>query len=82
LVEKNPSTFEEALKYAYMNYLSYSKAMNLSTFNHINDLQRNIVTLLSSNYEQAYMVMFRFIRKLCIQLRATINDKVINSFNA
>ena len=76
IVEKNNSTFGEALKYCYLNYLNSAKAMNLTSFQNIIHLQEKIVGLLSSNYEQSYIIIFKFIRKLCLQLRSTINDKV------
>ncbi len=76
LVEKNPASLDEALKYCYLNYLNIAKSMNLSTYSQIHDLQKNIIGLISTNYEKAYIVIFKFIRRLCIQLRATINDKV------
>jgi len=49
--------------------------MNLISYRHIGEMQDKIVGLLSSNYEQAYLIIFKFIRKMCLQLRATINDK-------
>jgi len=50
--------------------------MNVSTYSQIQELQKSIIGLLSINYEKAYIVIFKFIRRLCVQLRATINDKV------
>ena len=83
IVEKNKLTFSDSLKYCYLNYLNYAKAMNLTSFPKIDELQDKIVSLLSTHYEQSYIIIFKFIRRLCLQLRSTINDKVnklINKF--
>jgi nucleolar complex protein 2 len=45
----------------------------------IKDLQTDIMSILSLDYQRAYITIFSFIRKLCLQLRTTVNDKKSNS---
>ena len=56
--------------------------MNLNSFNHIKSLQDDIINILNYDLEKAYTTIFTFIRKLCIQLRATIVDKTSSSIKS
>ena len=82
LVTKKPKFFEYSIKIFYINYLNIAKEMNLNTFNHIKSLQDDIISILNYDLEKAYTTIFTFIRKLCIQLRATIVDKTTNSIKS
>jgi nucleolar complex protein 2 len=75
LITKKPKFFEYSIKIFYINYLNIAKEMNLNTFNHIKFLQDDIINILNYDLQKAYTTIFTFIRKLCIQLRATIVDK-------
>jgi len=77
IIDSKPELFEIALKLIYLNYLNVTKAVNINSLNKIHSMQENIVEVLSLNLEKAYLTIFTFIRKLCINLRATITDKVI-----
>ena len=82
LVTKKPKFFEYSIKIFYINYLNIAKEMNLNTFNHIKSLQDDIINILNYDLEKAYTTIFTFIRKLCIQLRATIVDKTTSSIKS
>ena len=82
LITKKPKFFEYSIKIFYINYLNIAKEMNLNTFNHIKSLQDDIINILNYDLEKAYTTIFTFIRKLCIQLRATIVDKTISSIKS
>ena len=82
LITKKPKFFEYTIKIFYINYLNIAKEMNLNTFNHIKLLQDDIINILNYDLEKAYTTIFTFIRKLCIQLRATIVDKTTNSIKS
>lgn len=82
LVIKKPKFFEYALKVLYINYLDVAKAMNINSYEHIKKLQDDIIELLQIDLEKAYITIFTFIRKLCIQLRATIVDKTASSIKS
>ena len=82
LVTKKPKFFEYSIKIFYINYLNIAKEMNLNTFNHIKSLQDDIISILNYDLEKAYTTIFTFIRKLCIQLRATIVDKTTSSIKS
>ena len=56
--------------------------MNLNSFNHIKSLQDDIINILNYDLDKAYTTIFTFIRKLCIQLRATIVDKTTSSIKS
>jgi hypothetical protein len=75
LLNSRPEYFEISLKLFYMNYLEVAKAQNWHTFNKIKSMQEEIISLLSLDLDKAYLTIFTFVRKLCLQLRATINDK-------
>ena len=76
IITKNPALFEMALKLIYLNYLTVGKATNLYSISSIHEMQENIINILSIDLEKAYITIFSFIRKLCINLRATLTDKV------
>ena len=82
LITKKPKFFEYSIKIFYINYLNIAKEMNLNTFNHIKSLQDDIINILNYDLEKAYTTIFTFIRKLCIQLRATIVDKTSSSIKS
>ena len=82
LITKKPKFFEYSLKIFYINYLNIAKEMNLNSFNHIKSLQDDIINILNYDLEKAYTTIFTFIRKLCIQLRATIVDKTSSSIKS
>ena len=82
LVTKKPKFFEYSIKIFYINYLNIAKEMNLNTFNHIKSLQDDIISILNYDLEKAYTTIFTFIRKLCIQLRATIVYKTTSSIKS
>ena len=82
LITKKPKFFEYSIKIFYINYLNVAKEMNLNTFNHIKSLQDDIINILNYDLEKAYTTIFTFIRKLCIQLRATIVDKTTSSIKS
>jgi hypothetical protein len=75
ILSKNPNMFETALKLMYINYLEVAKENSWKTLILIKKLQEDIINILSIDLQRAYMVIFMFIRKLCIQLRVTINEK-------
>lgn len=75
VLSKKPLMFEIILKLMYVNYLEYAKANSWQTLKKIKDLQEDIIGILSYDLQKAYMTIFTFIRKLCIQLRITINEK-------
>lgn len=81
LIKNKPDIFELALKLFYLNYLEVAKATNIKSIKRIQNLQDHIISILSIDYDKAYLTIFTFIRKLCLQLRATISDKVIYIFN-
>jgi nucleolar complex protein 2 len=56
--------------------------MNFNTFNHIKQLQDDIINILIYDLQKAYTTIFTFIRKLCIQLRGTIVDKTSGSIKS
>ena len=82
LITKKPKFFEYAIKIFYINYLNVAKEMNLNTFNHIKSLQDDIINILNYDLDKAYTTIFTFIRKLCIQLRATIVEKTTSSIKS
>ena len=82
LITKKPKFFEYSIKIFYINYLNIAKEMNFNTFIHIKQLQDDIINILSYDLQKAYTTIFTFIRKLCIQLRATIVDKTSNSIKS
>ena len=82
LITKKPKFFEYSIKIFYINYLNIAKEMNLNTFNHIKSLQDDIINILNYDLEKAYTTIFTFIRKLCIQLRATIVDKTTSTIKS
>ena len=82
LITKKPKFFEYSITIFYINYLNVAKEMNLNTFNHIKSLQDDIINILNYDLEKAYTTIFTFIRKLCIQLRATIVDKTTSSIKS
>jgi len=75
IIEKTPSLFEMGLKLVYLNYLNAAKATNIYSIVSIHEMQNNIINLLSIDLEKAYITIFSFIRKMCINLRATLTDK-------
>lgn len=75
ILSKKPQMFEFILKLMYINYLEVAKANSWQSLKKIKDLQEDIINILSFNLQKAYMTIFLFIRKLCIQLRITINEK-------
>ena len=82
LITKKPKFFEYSIKIFYINYLNIAKEMNLNTFSHIKQLQDDIINILNFDLQKAYTTIFTFIRKLCIQLRATIVDKTSSSIKS
>ena len=82
LITKKSKFFEYSIKIFYINYLNIAKEMNLNTFIHIKQLQDDIINILSYDLQKAYTTIFTFIRKLCIQLRATIVDKTSSSIKS
>jgi hypothetical protein len=76
IIERNPLLFEMGLKLIYLNYLTVGKATNIYSIVSIHEMQDNIIDILSINLEKAYITIFSFIRKMCINLRATLTDKV------
>ena len=82
LITKKPKYFEYSIKIFYINYLNIAKEMNLNTFNHIKQLQDDIINILNYDLKKAYTTIFTFIRKLCIQLRGTIVDKNSSSIKS
>ena len=82
LITKKPKFFEYSIKIFYINYLNIAKEMNLNTFNHIKQLQDDIISILNYDLQKAYTTIFTFIRKLCIQLRGTIVDKTSGSIKS
>lgn len=76
LLAKTPQHFELALKLFYINYLEVAKAVNWRSIERIRKLQDQIVQILSYDLDKAYLVIFTFVRKSCLQLRATVVDKV------
>ena len=79
LITTKPNFFEHALKLFYINYLDIAKATNLQSYETILKLQRDIAQILNIDLQKAYLTIFTFIRKLCIQLRLTIIDKSSSS---
>jgi len=79
ILEKKPDNFENCLKLFYINYLEIAKATNWNSLTKIQSMQEDIVNLLSTDLDKAYLTIFSFIRKLCLQLRGTINDKKTTS---
>jgi nucleolar complex protein 2 len=79
LIDKRPEYFETALKLFYVNYLDVAKAMNYKSITKISEMQKEIIRILSVDLDKTYITIFTFIRKLCLQLRATINDKKASS---
>ena len=67
--------FEITLKLMYINFLEMAKENSWKTLLRIQKLQEDIINILSIDLQKAYIVIFMFIRKLCIQLRLTINEK-------
>ena len=82
LITKKPKFFEYSIKIFYINYLNIAKEMNLNTFNHIKLLQDDIINIINYDLQKAYTTIFTFIRKLCIQLRATIVDKTSSTIKS
>jgi nucleolar complex protein 2 len=79
ILQKRPEYFENALKYFYINYLETAKAMNWNTIQKIRSMQDELIKILSFDLQKAYITIFTFIRKLCLQLRMTIMDKKSSS---
>ena len=79
ILQKRPDLFETALKLFYVNYLESAKAMNWKSIGKIRTMQDQIIDILSLDLDKAYLTIFTFIRKLCLQLRATITDKKSSS---
>lgn len=79
LINSKPTYFEFCIKLFYINYLDVAKAMNLNSIGKIKKLQDDIIRILSFDYQKAYLTIFTFVRKLCLQLRATIMDKTFNT---
>jgi len=71
--------FEIVLKLMYINYLEFAKANSWKTLKRIKHMQEDILSILSYDLQKAYMTIFTFIRKLCIQLRITITEKRASS---
>ena len=82
LVTQKPNFYEYAIKIFYINYLEVAKAMNMNSYNQIDKLQTDIISILKIDFEKAYLTIFTFIRKLCIQLRMTIVDKTSSSIKS
>ena len=82
LITKKPKFFEYSIKIFYINYLNIAKEMNFNSFNHIKQLQDDIINILNYDLQKAYTTIFNFIRKLCIQLRGTIVEKTSNSIKS
>jgi hypothetical protein len=76
---RKPEHFDLTLKLFYINYLEVAKAMNWGSIKKIEQLQNDIIEILKLDYQRAYIVIFSFIRKLCLQLRTTVNDKKATS---
>lgn len=79
MLQKKPELFETAIKLFYVNYLEVAKAMNWKTIARIKNMQNQIIEILAMDLDKAYLTIFTFIRKLCLQLRATITDKKLSS---
>ena len=79
ILSKKPQTFETILKLMYINYLEVAKANSWSSIKKIKELQEDIINILSFDLSKAYLTIFTFIRKLCIQLRLTITEKRASS---
>jgi nucleolar complex protein 2 len=75
ILQKKPEHFENSLKLFYINYLEVAKATNWNTIMKIKQMQDEIISLLSLDTQKAYITIFTFIRKMCLQLRLTINDR-------
>jgi nucleolar complex protein 2 len=75
ILQKKPEHFENSLKLFYINYLEVAKATNWNTIMRIKQMQNEIISLLSLDTQKAYITIFTFIRKMCLQLRLTINDR-------
>ena len=82
LIIQNPKFYEYAIKIFYINYLEIAKAMNYNSFSQIEKLQEDIISILKIDLQKAYLTIFTFIRKLCIQLRMTIIDKTSSSIKS
>ena len=82
LITKKPKFFEYSIKIFYINYLNIAKEMNFNSFNHIKQLQDDIINILNYDLQKAYTTIFTFIRKLCIQLRGTIVEKTSSSIKS
>ena len=82
LVIQNPKFYEYAIKIFYINYLDIAKAMNFISYSQIEQLQEDIISILKIDLQKAYLTIFTFIRKLCIQLRLTIIDKTTSSIKS
>ena len=82
LVTQKPNFYEYAIKIFYINYLEVAKAMNMNSYHQIDKLQTDIISILKIDFEKAYLTIFTFIRKLCIQLRMTIVDKTSSSIKS
>jgi nucleolar complex protein 2 len=79
ILDRKPELFETALKLFYVNYLEIAKAMNWKSIKKIKNMQNEIIEILALDLDKAYLTIFTFIRKLCLQLRATITDKKSSS---
>jgi len=79
ILDRKPDLFETALKLFYVNYLEIAKAMNWKSIEKIKNMQNEIIEILSLDLDKGYLTIFTFIRKLCLQLRATITDKKSSS---
>lgn len=82
LIIQNPKFYEYAIKIFYINYLEIAKAMNFNSYSQIEKLQEDIISILNIDLQKAYLTIFTFIRKLCIQLRMTIVDKTSSSIKS
>jgi len=82
ILSKKPQMFEIILKLMYINYLEFAKANSWKTLKRIKEMQEDILSILSYDLQKAYMTIFTFIRKLCIQLRLTINEKRSSSIKS
>lgn len=75
VLQKKPEYFENTLKLFYVSYLDIAKAMNWHSIAKINQMQNEIIGILSLDLQKAYITIFTFVRKLSLQLRLTITDK-------
>lgn len=75
--------FDFVLKSCYLGYLTVAKAMNRGTYDKIMLLTENILYLIkSADSDVGYKNVFLFLRKICLELNRTINDKKWNSIKS